>query len=184
MRWRLFVSFWLYPMLAAGLLVSLAAAGFAVSALSMLGWAFLGLLVWSLLEYLMHRFLFHWTPENRAIRRFLASLHLRHHGAPREPGHILVRPQYSLPLSGLLLVVWSLLLGWVPAVALMVGTWSGFLYYEAVHYRIHMSKKSAGLLGLQRKSHFYHHFVDDEHCFGVTSPLWDWILGTYRRLEV
>ncbi len=176
------MSFWLYPLLAA-LLIGLLGESRMPSGFALPGWLLSGLLVWSLLEYLLHRFFFHWIPENRAIRRFLAKLHLRHHGDPREPSHILVRPHYSLPISLLLLASFAASFGWSAGVWIMVGTWSGFLYYELVHYRIHVSKQSNGLLGVQRRWHFYHHFIDDRFCFGVTSPLWDLLLGTYRRLS-
>lgn len=176
---RRFVSFWLFPLLGAALIWTLPELSPVLA-----GWLLLGVLTWTLLEYLFHRYVFHWIPRNRAVRLFMAKLHLRHHGAPREPSQILVRPWYSLPISAVLFSGVALAAGWTAAVGVMLGVWAGFLYYEAVHYRIHLSKRSGGLLGVQRRWHFYHHFVDDHFCYGVTSPLWDWVLGTYKTLDV
>ena len=179
MTWARFCSFWIYPSLAALLLL--------LSLQQKPPWGQLlwliplGGFIWSLLEYLLHRFFFHWVPHHRKIKRIVQSLHFSHHGDPRNPDKILVRPLYSLPVSALFLGGFYAVTGsFFAASALLTGIWLGFLYYELVHYRLHLSKVSDGLLQVQRQGHFYHHFVDPNHCFGVTSPLWDRIFGTYR----
>jgi sterol desaturase/sphingolipid hydroxylase (fatty acid hydroxylase superfamily) len=144
----------------------------------------LGWFIWSLLEYALHRFFFHWTPHHRRLKKIIRSLHVGHHGDSRNPDKILVRPIYSLTVSALFLAGFSTVTGsFFTASALLTGLWLGFLYYELVHYRLHLSKADSGLLGYQRQGHFYHHFVDPNHCFGVTSPLWDLVFGTYRRVS-
>ncbi len=184
MIWLRFASFWVYPSLATLLLILSWRQSKDWTAPELAGLMFAGLLLWTLLEYCLHRFLFHWVPRDRRMRRFLATLHLRHHGDPRDQDGILVRTRYSLPVSALVwLGLWLACGNVVPAVWLLMGVWAGFLYYELVHYRIHLSKRGGGLLAIQRRAHFYHHFVDDGYCFGVTSPIWDWILGTHRRVD-
>ncbi len=181
MAWVRFCSFWIFPSLAALLLVLSLQQG--TPWRQLLGLIPLGWLIWSLLEYLLHRFLFHWVPHHRRIRKMVRSLHFNHHGDPRNPDKILVRPQYSLPVSAFFLGGFYLVTGTLfAASALLTGIWLGFLYYELVHYRLHLSKADGGLLKHQRHGHFYHHFVDPNNCFGVTSPLWDWVFGTYRRI--
>jgi sterol desaturase/sphingolipid hydroxylase (fatty acid hydroxylase superfamily) len=139
-------------------------------------------LIWSLLEYLLHRRFFHWIPHYRKLKKMVQSLHFNHHGDPRNPDKILVRPLYSLPVSALFLGGFYAVTGsFFAASALLTGVWLGFLYYELVHYRLHLSKAGGGLLKYQRQGHFYHHFVDPKNCFGVTSSLWDRVFGTYRR---
>ncbi len=184
MNWSRFASFWAYPLLAAVLLVLAGWNSLGRSSLGPVACALGGLLFWTLLEYCLHRYLFHWIPRNRRVRRFLATLHLRHHGDPRNRDGILVRPRYSFPVSALVFGgLWLASGDFAVAAWTMGGIWAGFLYYELVHYRVHLSKRGGGLLGFQRRGHFYHHFVDDEYCFGVTSPLWDWVFRTYRRVD-
>ncbi len=183
MNWLRFASFWAYPLMAAALLAVSGRQNSSRSGFEAVAFAFFGLLLWTFLEYCLHRFLFHWVPRNRRARRFLATLHLRHHGDPRNRDAILVRPRYSAPVSAVVFAALWLAAGdFAVAVWTMSGVWAGFLYYELVHYRVHLSKRGGGLLGFQRQGHFYHHFVDDEHCFGVTSPLWDLVFRTYRRV--
>jgi sterol desaturase/sphingolipid hydroxylase (fatty acid hydroxylase superfamily) len=60
------------------------------------------------------------------------------------------------------------------------GVWAGFLYYEAVHYRVHLTRGQGRFIGRQRRAHFHHHFRAPDRCFGVTTPLWDYVFGTRR----
>ena len=143
-----------------------------------------GLFFWSLLEYAMHRLFFHWSPHNRKLKRIVQALHLSHHTDPRNPDKILIRPSYSLPISALVLGGFYAVTGSLfSASALLSGVWLGFLYYEWVHYRLHLSTAASGSLKYQRGWHFSHHFVDQGNCFGVTSPIWDLVFGTYRRIN-
>ena len=176
-----FFSFWAYPLLALmvwGAAVSLQPHGCWRGAI--VG-VLVGLLLWTLIEYGLHRILLHWRPRQGTWRRLLTSRRREHRRHPRDPARIPVAPQHSLPGSALMLLlfVWA-----APdlktAAGMISGLWAGLLYYELVHYRIHRSKSSGGALWQQRRGHFYNHFVDDRFCFGVTSPLWDWIFGTYR----
>ncbi|HEY2931915.1 MAG TPA: sterol desaturase family protein [Acidobacteriota bacterium] len=175
-----FFSFWFYPLAAAALLYAgkaLGLRGLFVSAV----WLFAaGLLIWTLIEYFMHRFLFHWHPRSRAMHKLVHELHLAHHAAPRDPDRILARPEVSLPVSALVFgILFAVTRSFFPAAVIMAGIWTGFLYYEAIHYRLHRSAATAAFLGYQRRRHFRHHFVAEDRCFGVTTPLWDIIFGTF-----
>ena len=182
MRAGLFFSFWAYPLASVGLLMASRWLEPGKPRWTFLLWFLLGLIAWTFMEYTIHRFIFHWRPPNRKLRKFIAQLHMVHHGDTHDPEEILVRPQFSLPVSGLIFgfLYWATDVS--TASGLLVGIWSGFLYYEAVHYRVHLSKKSNGILQLQRRMHFIHHFIDERSCFGVTSPFWDILLGSFRRL--
>ena len=175
--WR---SFWIFPLTAVVLLnVTLRAEP--QSRASDLLWLFpLGVLAWTLLEYVLHRFAFHiQVPlRNDLLRHIINAQHVEHHASPRNPDKILVRPMYGLVLSSILYGVLYLSIRNSFSVAgLMAGIWAGFLYYEAVHYRVHFSVSASVFIARQRRAHFYHHFTDNTKCFGVTSPLWDYVFG-------
>lgn len=179
-----FCSFWIYPMLSLILLGVCVAFPEEVRWTTLLWTPLIGLVVWTFIEYMLHRFFFHWQPQSDRTQQILQRLHLDHHADPRNPNKILVRPSFSLPVSAVLLSIMYVLSGTlVAAVGMVIGIWAGFLYYESVHYRLHLSTANRGLLKYQRQSHFYHHFVDHHHCFGVTSPLWDLLFGTVRRVK-
>ena len=148
-------------------------------------WLFLfGLLAWTLLEYGLHRFVFHVDFEfrNPKMAEFLNSSHLSHHAAPRDPDKLLVRPAFGLTVSAILFgLVYLVSASFFSTSGIMAGIWAGFLYYEAVHYRVHLTTAPSGFIARQRRAHFYHHFTNREKCFGVTSPLWDYVFRTQRN---
>ncbi len=140
-----------------------------------------GIFVWTLLEYGLHRFVFHvQIPlRNLRLRDLVNASHLSHHAAPRDPTKVLVQPVYGLVISAILYgLIYAVLRSPLSTTIIMIGIWTGFLYYEAVHYRVHFSLSPSGLIARQRRTHFYHHFTNNKRCFGVTSPLWDYVFGT------
>lgn len=141
----------------------------------------IGLLLWTLIEYLFHRFVLHVEFRSPLVNKVANASHLGHHKAPRDGSQILVHPSFGIVISAILFGLFFVITGDpFRAAGLMTGIWAGFLYYEMVHYRVHMSLKSSPVLQQQRRAHFYHHFSDSSRCFGVTSPLWDYVFGTRR----
>jgi sterol desaturase/sphingolipid hydroxylase (fatty acid hydroxylase superfamily) len=139
-----------------------------------------GLMVWTLVEYLLHRFLLHSHPQAPALPSVVEKLHLGHHRDPQDEVKITVPVSGSLPIAGGLLLLFRLTAGsWEAAALLMSGSIAGYLYYEAVHFWIHCGRRGERWLGQRRADHFSHHFKDQHRCFGVTTPLWDRLLGTH-----
>jgi sterol desaturase/sphingolipid hydroxylase (fatty acid hydroxylase superfamily) len=178
-----FRSFWLYPAL--GIVLLYSTSGYESRTLYPdLLWLFpLGALIWTLLEYGLHRFVFHFRSAalNRRLRDILNESHLEHHAAPRDASKLLVSTSYGMVVSAVLFAVfYAVSQSLTAATVVMSGIWTGFLYYEAVHYLVHSSPSKSALIARQRRLHFYHHFKNTRRCFGVTSPLWDYVFGTAR----
>jgi sterol desaturase/sphingolipid hydroxylase (fatty acid hydroxylase superfamily) len=141
-----------------------------------------GLLLWTLLEYVLHSRLFHDAPPRLA---WLSLSHGSHHDAPDDPNRIVARLAFSLPVALVLYPVLSLLL-WSPpwAALVMVGVVAGYLSYEGIHYSIHRVPTVRRLVRPLASHHLHHHFADPSRCYGVTTPLWDWVFRTGRRHRV
>ena len=175
-----FSSFWIYP----GLSIAAISVTFRKSYGSLLDLLWLipvGVLGWTILEYGLHRFVFHREIHNAFLRSLLNATHFQHHDLPRDREYILVQLPYALVISALLAGGIALVcrnLFWTAGI--LSGVWAGFLYYEAVHYRVHATSSNGWLLARQRHAHFYHHYHDSKRCFGVTTPLWDYVFGTTR----
>lgn len=168
--WAFFLDFVVYPPL---ILLCLVLAFGPQGGLGSVALVALGLLGWSLAEYLIHRFAFHHAP-------LLRQIHLAHHHAPRElngtPTLVTVAVFYMLvywPLT------WALRPEWAAAVT--AGVLLGYLAYVGVHYVVH-HLGSGGRAWLRRliRLHAVHHH-DIAHNFGVTSALWDWVFGTLAK---
>ena len=183
-----FRSFWMFPLVAVALLYVTFRAQQQHNPLATLVWLFpIGMLMWTLLEYLLHRFGFHiQTPiQNPRLREFVYASHLAHHASPRDPNQVLVLPASGFVVSAMLYGLLAAAFGNVfSAAGVLAGIWAGFLYYEAVHYRVHFSLSGSGLITRQRRAHFHHHFTNNKSCFGVTSPIWDHVFGTARGREL
>ena len=139
----------------------------------------LGILIWTLIEYLLHRFLLHARPQAPALLAIVEKLHLGHHRNPQDERKITVPVLGSLPIAGGLLGLFRLMTGsWPVAALLMTGSIVGYLCYETVHFWIHCGARHGNWLSQRRANHLSHHFGDQMRGFGVTTQVWDLILGT------
>jgi sterol desaturase/sphingolipid hydroxylase (fatty acid hydroxylase superfamily) len=134
--------------------------------------AIVGGIIWSLAEYLLHRFVFHRVP-------FLRDEHDRHHAAPAALIGV------SALATGLLLLgLWlamRLSAGSEFGDGFMLGFAIGYVAYIAIHYQFHHGHLRPGdwfYAGFHR--HALHHRGLDAN-FGVTSPFWDWVFGTLEK---
>jgi sterol desaturase/sphingolipid hydroxylase (fatty acid hydroxylase superfamily) len=176
-----FRSFWIFPILGGLLLYFTSRHEPAGRFNDLFGLVPAGILIWTILEYGLHRFAFHIQipVRNSLLRDIVNGSHMQHHAAPRDPNKVLVHPLYGIVISSILYgLLFAVLRNGFSTAGIMVGIWMGFLYYEAVHYRVHFSLSGSGFVARQRRAHFYHHFTNNKRCFGVTSPLWDYVFGT------
>jgi 4-hydroxysphinganine ceramide fatty acyl 2-hydroxylase len=180
-RLKRFRSFWMFPLLAV-LLVYVTFRTEPQRPYRDLLWLFpIGVFAWTLLEYGLHRFVFHiQVPiRNQNLRNVVNGSHLGHHAAPRDPSKLLVHSSYGVIISVILFGILYGISGSLSAAAgVLAGIWAGFLYYEAVHYRVHFNLSNSPLITWQRRAHFFHHFTNNKRCFGVTTPFWDHVFRT------
>jgi len=145
---------------------------------TLMGLFLAGTLGWTLLEYLLHRFVFHLEPKNSVGQRFMFLMHGIHHAYPRDPQRLVMPPIVSIPLA---LVSYALLrwaLGPVYVAPFFSGFVLGYIFYDTIHFATHHFAMKGRLSGSLKRHHLRHHYNDPEHRYGVSSPLWDYILGT------
>ena len=140
----------------------------------------LGALTWTLVEYAMHRWLFHFPSRRDPGKVTTFIVHGHHHVSPREPSRLAATPVQIGSLALLMLGVFQLTLGagWSMA---MVGFLAAYLAYEAVHHIAHHGRPRSRLLRAIRRHHLSHHYEHEGRAaWGISSPLWDWVFGTVR----
>jgi hypothetical protein len=143
----------------------------------------LGVVSWPLLEYGVHRGLFHLPTRSTGVLSSLSRAHLMHHDDPQNIEFIFVRLYASAPITTLMfLLLWAGLGQWQKAVLAIMGQWAGYMFYEFVHYSAHFRAPQTALMRYLKKYHMLHHHQDDQTRFGVTTPVIDWLLGTYRPI--
>lgn len=138
--------------------------------LELVAYAVAGFLSWTLLEFLLHRYVYHlWTS-------FLTEGHALHHDKPRA---LIGVPWYLTTIA--LVAVFELLV--IPLRPASTGVFMGFnwlgyiLYCVAHHGSHHWSFKNAWLKKMKRH-HLLHH-AHPEYNWGFTTPLWDHVFGTH-----
>ena len=126
---------------------------------------------WTLIEYVLHRALFHHAP-------ILSVIHERHHESPND---LIGTPGWASGLIGVIAVAgpcWAAL-GFDLGTAATAGLVTGYLWYVFVHYATHHWRPQPGsYLYRARLRHARHHHQSHDGNFGVTTGFWDRVFGT------
>jgi sterol desaturase/sphingolipid hydroxylase (fatty acid hydroxylase superfamily) len=137
-----------------------------------------GLLVWTATEYLLHRFIFHYHPTSEFGKRLHFIFHGVHHDYPRDRMRLVMPPSASIPLATLFYFLFSLFLTTTHLFAFFPAFLLGYLIYDMLHYAMHHHNFKSGIMKRIKQHHMLHHYNDPDHGYGVSSSLWDIILGS------
>jgi len=141
----------------------------------------LGFLLWTLLEYLLHRFVFHLATDGTFDGKFKQFMvHGYHHEFPNDRMRLVAPLLLSLPIASVILGVYLLLFGRYDFLMCFAGTAAGYVTYDWTHYYTHHFRPTTRLGKFLRRYHMEHHYRDSESHFGISSPLWDWVFGTAK----
>lgn len=139
-----------------------------------------GLFFFTLVEYLMHRYLYHIPATTERKKKIAYTMHGVHHDYPKDKSRLAMPPVLSLLIASILFILYRAVLG-----DLVFGFLAGFLVgyagYLAVHYSVHAFKVPNNFLKTLWYHHSIHHYREPDRAFGVSSPLWDVIFRTMPR---
>ncbi len=139
-----------------------------------------GVVGWTLVEYLLHRFVFHldrWFP---AAQSFCFLMHGCHHVDPSDGGRDVMPLIASVPAFGAVLGAAIWIAGEAQGLVFCGAFALAYLTYDLMHYGFHQWPLRGRLGTYLKRHHLIHHFRDDSRDFGVTSPIWDWVFRTLR----
>lgn len=137
-----------------------------------------GLLVWSLTEYLVHRFLFHFQPRSSVGRRLVFAVHGVHHETPDDPTRLLMPPAPAVIGCIILYAAFWAMLGHPLIEPFFAFFLIGYLGYDYTHFWLHRGRPRTRLGRALKRWHMLHHFATPQARWGVSSPLWDHVFGT------
>jgi sterol desaturase/sphingolipid hydroxylase (fatty acid hydroxylase superfamily) len=135
-------------------------------------WVLATLAGWTLLEYVVHRFVLHGI---QPFRRW----HAAHHASP---GDLICAPTIltaSIIAGCLFMPVWAFADVWL-ACSATLGLLLGYFAYAVTHHATHHWRGSGGWLRRRRQWHLVHHHERLPCCYGVTSGFWDHVFGSIR----
>jgi len=139
-----------------------------------------GLFFFSLVEYLMHRYLYHIPATTQRRKNISYTMHGVHHDYPKDKSRLAMPPVLSLLIATILFIVYRAVLG-----DLVFGFLAGFLVgyagYLAIHYSVHAFRVPKNFLKVLWHHHAIHHYREPDRAFGVSSPLWDYVFRTMPR---
>ena len=141
-----------------------------------------GILFWTFIEYILHRFLGHVHKGNN----FFKSEHKLHHSI-----FDYFAPIHKKSLAALIVIIILTLLTFlfIPTFLIPIplsfigGFFSMYILYEITHYRYHSNPPLSRYLIFLRKHHLYHHFHNPKMNYGVTTRIWDRVFGTIKKVD-
>jgi len=137
-----------------------------------------GIFIWTLVEYVMHRYVFHFELPGKWGARLHFVIHGVHHDYPSDRMRLVMPPSLSIPLALLFFFLFKWLIPdiylWMFFATFLVG----YLFYDIGHYAMHHFNFKSGFFKKLKQHHMLHHYQDPDKGFGVSSPLWDLIIGS------
>ncbi len=150
-----------------------------LTALAIAAVAGVGVVTWTLTEYFIHRYAFHFVPRSRLGVALAYLSHGVHHAYPRDPDRLVMPLIVSAPIAGALFFA-GRLVGSPLASPFLAGFAVGYLTYDLIHYHLHQHESANGVFKWLRRYHLQHHFSVPDRQFGVSTPFWDYVFRTGR----
>jgi sterol desaturase/sphingolipid hydroxylase (fatty acid hydroxylase superfamily) len=137
-----------------------------------------GLFIWSLIEYVLHRFVFHYPAKSAFGNRMVYILHGLHHEDPQDPTRLVMPPLPALIYSTILFIAFRAVFGPVLVEPFFASFLVGYLAYDYVHYYVHHFTPKYAVGKYLKRYHMIHHFSHYDAKWGVSNPLWDYVFRT------
>jgi len=141
-----------------------------------------GMLGWTLFEYVMHRFVFHFVADSPRAQRIIYVMHGNHHEYPRDKERLFMPPVPSLIIASIVFYLVKLAMG-NNVFMFFPGFVFGYLIYGTMHFAIHAWNPPYKWMKPLWRNHHLHHYKNERQGFGVSTTLWDRIFGTMFDLS-
>jgi len=151
----------------------------AVSPVQIVAMFISGLLIWTLAEYVMHRFVFHFKPSGTLGKKIMFLFHGIHHDYPSDSLRLVMPPALAFPLAAMFYTLFLVLFGALRVSPVFAGFLTGYLFYDLIHYAAHHVTLPGSFGRYVKRHHIRHHFRNPQRNYGVSTPLWDFVFGTY-----
>jgi sterol desaturase/sphingolipid hydroxylase (fatty acid hydroxylase superfamily) len=142
-----------------------------------------GVFVWTITEYVLHRYVFHYEPTSKIGKYLHFMMHGVHHDYPNDSKRLVLPPAVSIPLATLFYFIFLYTVGFPRNLPFFAGFLVGYMLYDEIHYATHHAPLKNGIWQKVKHHHVLHHYHDPEKGFGVSSPLWDYVFGTVDPAE-
>jgi sterol desaturase/sphingolipid hydroxylase (fatty acid hydroxylase superfamily) len=152
----------------------------AIHPLNVIGVFIVGFLLFTLIEYFVHRYVFHMETNTKTKEKMQYAFHGVHHEYPKDKDRLAMPPLVSAILAAVFFYSFRAMMGEY-VFAFLPGFVLGYASYLFVHYAVHAFQPPKNFLKILWVNHGIHHYKDHDRAFGVSSPLWDFIFGTLPK---
>lgn len=136
------------------------------------------LLLWTFVEYILHRYVFHWDAKSKAGKYLVYLFHGLHHDDPQDPTRLVMPPAPAVIYAFVLWLIFSAIFPAKYIDVIMAFFLVGYLCYDYIHYATHHFAMTSKVGKYLRKFHLNHHYAGKKAKYGVSSPLWDYVFNT------
>ncbi|GLV36471.1 fatty acid 2-hydroylase [Carabus blaptoides fortunei] len=146
----------------------------------------LGVVVWTLLEYSLHRWVFHMEPsgDSKLFIYIHFAIHGLHHKVPFDSRRLVFPPFPAAIIASFAYMLYSYIFPAFMLDLVTAGSMSGYVIYDMIHFYLHYgAPKENTYLYTMKRYHNQHHFSHSESGFGISSLYWDKIFGTAIHLR-
>ncbi|KAI9592513.1 hypothetical protein BDF19DRAFT_425328 [Syncephalis fuscata] len=142
----------------------------------------IGTLLWTLVEYVLHRFVFHaddWVPDHTWALTLHFTVHGIHHFLPMDRMRLVMPPALAIIIAYPLYNLFSVLMPSIPITnAVFSGILFGYVGYDLTHYYLHHGQPMGEHIRIMKSYHLAHHYKDANLGYGITSKIWDRVFST------
>jgi dihydroceramide fatty acyl 2-hydroxylase len=141
-----------------------------------------GFFIWTLTEYGLHRYVFHWINETPFGKRFHFLIHGVHHDFPQDKDRLVMPVGASAPMAVIFYAVFWLAFGGARLCdPFFAGFALGYLFYDGSHFAIHHYNFKWAWFRKVKRHHMLHHHHGGG--YGVSTPFWDHVFGSLPSLK-
>ncbi|KAB7729298.1 fatty acid hydroxylase [Rudanella paleaurantiibacter] len=139
-----------------------------------------GFFIFTLFEYILHRFLYHLEPKTPQRAKIQYTFHGVHHEYPKDKTRLAMPPALAIFMWLAFFGFFFLIMG-EASYAFFPGFLVGYSGYLAIHFIVHAYAPPKNFFKWLWINHSIHHYKNEDSNYGVSSPLWDHIFGTYQK---
>lgn len=144
---------------------------------------FFGLAFWTLFEYYSHRFIYHMNIKNELLKRIQFIIHGVHHFNNKDKERIITNPTLSLFLFTIIYFLFRFMFGLNFSAPAFLGFVIGAFICDLFHYALHVYEINNRFFLYQKRFHLTHHVENGTCNYGISSPLWDYLLKRKESIE-
>ncbi len=141
-----------------------------------------GFLFFTLLEYCVHRFMYHPHGVTKKEGTWQYLFHGVHHDFPKDKERLAMPTVVAFGIAAGFFFLFLFILGEY-SFAFFPGFAFAYAFYLSIHYAIHAYSPPRNFFKYLWKHHSLHHYKHHDKAFGVTSALWDFVFRTMPEKE-